>query len=36
MRQLLFRKPKREIVTQVEVVLVWNRDVSIGRFKIVR
>jgi hypothetical protein len=35
MRQLLFRKPKREIVLQVEIVLVRNRDVSIGCFKIV-
>ena len=36
MRQLLFRKPEREIVPQVEIVLVRNRDVSIGCFKIVR
>ena len=35
MRQLRVRKPKREIVPQVEVVLVWNRDVPIGCFKIV-
>ena len=33
MRQLLFRKPKREIVPQVEIVLVRNRDVSIGCFQ---
>jgi hypothetical protein len=36
MRQLLFRKPTREIISQVEIVLVRNRDVSIGCFKIVR
>ena len=36
MRQLLFRKPKGEIVPQVEIILVRNRDVSIGCFKIVR
>jgi hypothetical protein len=36
MRQLLCREPQREIVPQVEIVLVRNRDVSIGCFKIVR
>src|SRR5438094_215206 len=33
MRQLFFRKPKRQTVPQVEIVLVRNRDVSIGGLK---
>ena len=36
MRQLLFGKTKREVVPQVKLVLVWNCDISIRCFKIVR
>src|SRR5437867_3606398 len=36
LRQPLLHKSEGEMIAQVEIILVWNRDVSIGRFKILR